>query len=267
MILTRRKSIPFRIGDGPTKDGREETSKREREEDCSPGISPVFEYRAARLLALLRSCASSFALSSSFLHNGSASHLPSASLLQHRIQQTQSVSTWNLIFNSNLIFIFISSVINDFIWLLLDYFNSVKTPGGKNTIQYIQKLAKGVKCGDCGGPIHGVCFYKLMYDPSVKQVYWQRFAFHLALDCPPPPQGVLSPVQAWEDCKSCLRWLSLRWLRPWQVRFIFPLWKLNSALSCFHRASKKWWLMDSPSRFLWLNFPNSWFSPSLILDH
>jgi large subunit ribosomal protein L34e len=32
----------------------------------------------------------------------------------------------------------------------------VKTPGGKLTYQYKKKLVKGVKCGDCGGQIHGV---------------------------------------------------------------------------------------------------------------
>ena len=32
----------------------------------------------------------------------------------------------------------------------------VKTPGGKLSVHYVTKSAKGVKCGDCGIPLIGV---------------------------------------------------------------------------------------------------------------
>lgn len=33
----------------------------------------------------------------------------------------------------------------------------VKTPGGKLIYQRVDKLASGVKCGDCGTQLSGVC--------------------------------------------------------------------------------------------------------------
>eukprot|EP00211_Chloroparvula_japonica_P013858 CAMPEP_0119123464 /NCGR_PEP_ID=MMETSP1310-20130426/3403_1 /TAXON_ID=464262 /ORGANISM="Genus nov. species nov., Strain RCC2339" /LENGTH=112 /DNA_ID=CAMNT_0007113295 /DNA_START=58 /DNA_END=396 /DNA_ORIENTATION=- len=38
----------------------------------------------------------------------------------------------------------------------------VKTPGGKLTVQYRAKLAKGVKCGDCGNAVSGIAHMRPM---------------------------------------------------------------------------------------------------------
>ena len=42
----------------------------------------------------------------------------------------------------------------------------VKTPGGKNTVQYVGKMSNGPKCGDCGNKINGVRIYLILVQIS-----------------------------------------------------------------------------------------------------
>mmetsp|Transcript_14989 Transcript_14989/g.20965 ORF Transcript_14989/g.20965 Transcript_14989/m.20965 type:complete len:118 (+) Transcript_14989:81-434(+) len=47
----------------------------------------------------------------------------------------------------------------------------VKTPGGRLVLQYIQKRTKGVRCGDCHGPIAGIPHLKTrQYATASKRV-------------------------------------------------------------------------------------------------
>ena len=41
---------------------------------------------------------------------------------------------------------------------------SVKTPGGKLSVQYLKKKGTAPKCGDCGGVIQGVSVFVLLHD-------------------------------------------------------------------------------------------------------
>merc|ERR1712137_181563 len=60
----------------------------------------------------------------------------------------------------------------------------VKTPGGKLTIQYRTKAAKGPKCGDCGVSLPGI--------PHLRPKAYSRVS------------------RCQKKCNSCLWWQSLR---------------------------------------------------------
>jgi hypothetical protein len=67
---------------------------------------------------------------------------------------------------------------------------SVKTPGGKNTVHYIGKVATAPKCGDCGAKINGVRIlfnrFLLLFDPSTDSISIRikRLYSHLILSMP-----------------------------------------------------------------------------------